>query len=248
MSSVLKKTTDQFTKDTVYGYLKKQQSLLPRKSINTIPSLVQHLILAYIDNVECFNKRKHGSCMKVNENADCFKYFNLNGWQFFANSIYGNIRIGKNLNNNYYNKFIWFYEIINPSKDLCISIGLDSSPDYEQHVNTSFDSGINRNMYYSFECHWSSRQSRIRCKQFIPNQRNINYKKYGCCYAQPEYINIVAMEFDTKRKTLRYFINGYDQGIAVHNISFDNNEQYVAAISVNNSVTVKLVKFQQLHA
>lgn len=45
---------------------------------------------------------------------------------------------------------------------------------------------------------------------------------YGCSYCMTEYI--VLMELNTKQKTLRYFVNAKDQGIAIHDVKFDNNQ------------------------
>ena len=54
------------------------------------------------------------------------------------------------------------------------------------------------------------------------------------------------MEFDTKHETLRYYVNGQDQGIAVDKdfMQIDNKE-FVAAISMNNAVIVELLRFEQ---
>ena len=54
------------------------------------------------------------------------------------------------------------------------------------------------------------------------------------------------MELDTKRKKLRHFVNGEDQGIAVDkdSIQIDENE-FIAVITMNDAVTVKVLRFQQ---
>ena len=75
----------------------------------------------------------------------------------------------------------------------------------------------------------------------------LSYGQYQNCFTEQNKENIVEMEFDTKNTTLRYYVNGRDQGISFDDVSFDNDEQYTMAISCNNPVTVKLLDFKRMH-
>ena len=231
MAAFFERVADQGTKDLVNGYIKQYQSLLPHEenSYYTIPALVIHLILSFYYNPEYFTA--HGSFTTLNKECDIFEYNAKEEIYHNSNSVYGNIEIVQQM---YCNKFLWEFEIISIEEIICVAIGLDSSD--KEYPNGLFDSITNPNTFYSYE------SSRIR-SQIRANHGSKS--DYGCCYCMPK--NTVSMELNTKQKTLRYFVNGKDQGIAIHDVIFDNNQRYVAAISTDNDVKIKLVRFEQTH-
>ena len=95
--------------NVVNGYLKQQQSLIPdeENSYHTIPALVIQLIVSFYYTPECFTA--HGSRIRLNEQCDIFEYGIADSVHRRINTIYGNIRIDKQL---YENKFLWEFEII----------------------------------------------------------------------------------------------------------------------------------------
>ena len=232
MSDNFQKITDQATNDLVNGYVKEQQLVFPfAKTANYTIPLVQHLIATYFHAAEFFTT--HGSLITLNEKSNTLT-FNDNETEKCSSTpctVYGNIRIDDKM---HCNKFLWEFKIISANDMVCIGIGIDSSN--KEYTNTMFDSSINKYPYYSFE----SIKIVTGLSQILTNDSSDDY---GSFYCKPN--SVVKMELDTNNKTLRYYVNGADQGIAVDNVKFDNNEQYVAAISVNKNVKIKLLKFEQ---
>ncbi len=188
------------------------------------------MTLSFYYNPEFFTDHGEGIQLdKAGNTCKCIKHFK-------ANSVYGNIKINKKM---YCNKFIWDFKILNANKDVVVAIGLDSSD--KHYPDTLFDNGIfNSNSFYSFESIYRDGISRIQ-------RVGSTGDKYGHCYSDPDKQDVVTMELDTNKETLKYYLNGDDQGIAVDNISFDDDEEYIAAISMNCEIEIQLLRFEQRH-
>ena len=219
---------DEHTKDIVNGYLRLEQDLLPHteNSYYTIPALVIHLILSFFYNPEYFTI--HGSRTKLNEDYDTFKFTKDQG-NYGLNTTYGNIEIHKEM---YCNNFIWKFEIISIKTPICVAIGIDSSN--KQYSESSFDSIMNDHTFYSYESIQSHSQMR--------GNSGVKFD-YGSIYCTAK--TTISMELDMKQKTLRYFVNGEDQGIAINDVNFANDERYSVAISTDNDIKIKLLQFEQ---
>ena len=47
-------------------------------------------------------------------------------------------------------------------------------------------------------------------------------------------------------KTIKYYVQGFDQGIAFDNIYFDNDQEYSMFVSMHEPMSVQLLDFQQI--
>lgn len=240
------KCTDQCTIDIVNGYLKEHQLLLPfqESAYYLIPALVTQLIISFYYHLEYFTA--HGPHIKINATKDTATYAEGNFNPY--NTVYGNIRINKD---NYCNKFLWEYKIRNIAQGLVLSIGLDGSK--ELHINHAFDdSNKNIKAFYAFEIRFNEIASSDKaCHIQIGEDGNWDhqYEIYGKQFTNDGDV-IIIMELDTKNNTLRYYVNGMDQGIAFDkellDLSIDGNE-YVAAVCLESEVRVQLLRFEQSH-
>ena len=230
------KQADQHTIDIVNGYIKRKQTLLPfiQNVYYMIQSLVTHLIIAFFYNPEFFTDHDE-NFIKLNEARDIATYFKGDD---DCKTVYGNFKINKHC---YFSKFIWEYKIMRQDDFLVISIGLDTSN--KSHAKNAFDdSDYNLAPFYAFE-------SKSCEPKVYANDLNLKWheKRYGVDYGQQEGA-IVIMEFDAKKMTLRYYVNGEDQGIAFDDtqlVPLTDNVNYIAAISVNNDVSIQLLRFEQ---
>ena len=53
----------------------------------------------------------------------------------------------------------------------------------------------------------------------------------------------IKMEVNTTTKTLRYFVNGEDQGIAFENIDFETRQYNMFVFAGDKNVKIKLTEF-----
>ena len=233
---------DKKTVELINVYIKHIQALLlTTDNINSviIPELVIYWIIAFYYNPEYFTT--HGQHIKLNEAQNIATYcLDTSVEDSPLNTVYGNIRV---TNNDHYNKFVWEFRISKAAPNIVIAIGLDSSD--KLYGDKAFDSYITRdNVFYSFE----DNSSLPHINKSTANDKggyDIDAKEYGTPFTLGQENNVI-MEFDTKKKTLRYFVNGEDQGIAVDKdlMQIDENE-FIAAISMNDAVIVELLRFQQ---
>ena len=71
-------------------------------------------------------------------------------------------------------------------------------------------------------------------------------KRARAIYGEKFYKDdLIKMEVNTKEKTIKYYKNDKDLGIAIYNINFKNNIKYNLAISMDfKSDCVKLINFK----
>ena len=232
------KDVDDYIKNIVNGYIHTSQSLLPHEQ-NTyyiIPPLVGYLITAYYYEPECF--AFFPESITKNEKKDVITHSSLRDI-----SIFGNMKISKNL---YCNKFIWTLKISNCCIGLSIAIGIDA--DSSKDVESLFDCNERADVpFYAYESYYRKYSQNSFFHYFTGDMKESTIRgKYGICYVEQETENILKMALDTKNKTLRYYVNEKDQGIAVDDVMLDNNEEYTLAISAEAHVTVQLLQFQQI--
>eukprot|EP00483_Globobulimina_turgida_P003989 UN03997 len=51
------------------------------------------------------------------------------------------------------------------------------------------------------------------------------------------------MELNIKQKTLKYYFDGNDKGIAFKNIDFTHNKPYFLALMLDNNTVIQLTDF-----
>ena len=244
------KTVDQKTKDIVNGFITDLQSLLPNdQSIYyNIPSLVFIIITLYYYNPEYFTI--HGDYMKLNdaknivEKRSAGRSIRLYG-DSFANSVYGNILINKSSTG----KHIWTFNIIKPNVGGIMVIGIDSSNKKFPNDDSIGSEANNKTAYYGYQSKpvWIDWDDDVikSIRVFNSNVDENKYPKYyGDIYSHDS--NEVKMELNMNTKTLKYYVNGKDQGIAFKNICFKNDEQYSMCITLYWEMTVKLSDYQHI--
>ena len=222
----------------INGYSKQISSSLQKNNV-IIPELVIYWIIAFYYYPEYFTN--HGSHIKVYDSGTVAAFTKSNNNDF--NTVYGNLKISKQETNDW-NKFVWEFKIINPSSKLVIAIGLSS--DDKSSTDTAFDDSAGNNLFYSFEDNGSKTYINYAAYERAPattrEDLEYNCNNYGTRFTLGHENNVI-MEWDTKQEILKYYVNGQDQGIAV--ITKIYEKEFIAAISMNDSVTIELVSFDR---
>ena len=227
------KKVDHKTRDIINGYIRNAQKLLPENSFYNISSLIQTIIMIYCYNPEYFTI--HGKGLKLNENKDTIQfmeqYMTLNAY-----TAYGNIAINK------YDQgiFIWKFKIVKPLRVAIIAIGIDSSQ--KKHPNLHFAHADTP--CYGYQSYGNTSREPPTGLRLCTVLDDNNDTNYGCIYSNDR--DEIIMEFDMNDKTLRYLVNGKDQGIAFNNITFDNNEEYTMCVSLDDDMIIQLTEFQHV--
>ena len=234
------KDVDGYIKNVVNGYIHASQSLLPHEqnAYYIIPPLIYYLVIGYYHNPEYFALFPESITINDDKNKAIHNPQTISGI-----SIFGNMKISKNMHSN---KFIWTIKISGPSSGLAIAIGIDA--DSSKNVEKLFDCNKNADgPFYAYESElfYGSRQTNLN--YYTPKEQSISHAEYGVSYAADNEDHTLKMELNTKNKTLRYYVNGQDQGVAINDVMLDNNEEYTLAISADFNVTVQLLQFEQMY-
>ena len=232
---------DNRTINLLHGYSKHLQTLISRnKTDHVVPKLVVCAMIAFYYNPEYFTV--HGGNIILND-ARTVATNTKNDRCFTLNTVYGSIKITEYDN---YNKFVWEFKISKASPNLIIGIGLDSSD--KLYTHTAFDFHLDSShVFYSFEDDGDSANINSYTEHAATPIMDLDYncKEYGTRFTLG-HENTVIMELDTKHETLRYYVNGQDQGIAVDkDLMQIDSKEFVAAISMNDEVTVELLRFDK---
>ena len=228
------KKVDQRTKSIINGFMKEAQSLLPFQdnSYYNIPDLVFMITILYYFNPEYFSV--HGRNMELNENKD------IMGSHGGRNTVYGNIVITKKDRG----KFIWTFKLIEPKENVIMTIGIDSSN--KAFVNDRFYCSGYGHVFYGYQSYSEfdtgslmMRSSEVEKQSWKDTDQGY---EYGVIYSDTE--SQVKMELNMDDKTLKYYVNGKDQGIAFQNICFENDEKYSMCISLDEPMSVRLLDFK----
>ena len=236
------KKVNQKTRDIVYSFVKQVQSVLPNQDnpYYNIPPLVFMLATIYYFNPEYFTS--HGDCMKLSGNNDTIQSIGDKCGTTSINTVYGNIIIRREDTG----KFIWTFKIIQPPNEVILIIGIDSSK--KECINTKFTNSSRFDYtFYGYYSYYDADYDDYRTGARLisskeANKQNWKSDVYGPVYTDKE--SEVVMELNMNDKSLKYHVNGEDQGVAFDNICFRNDEQYTMCISLDEIMSVKLVDFQ----
>ena len=245
------KLIDQRTKDIVNGFIKDVQSLLPnnKNTYYNIPSLVMMIITLYYYKPEYFTV--HGNYIKLNEDKNVIQYMYkaMEDAKFIPsyqrhNTVYGNIIINRNSTG----KYIWKFNIIEPNTEAIICIGIDSS-NKQMKDDMFYKSYINKSTFYGYQCYGDEDDDEDGGFRMYNGSVDVNLdvkytsqEDYGVIYSAEK--NEITMELDMNKKTLKYYVNGMDQGILWNNINFKNDQQYAMCVSLDENMTLQLSDFQ----
>eukprot|EP01084_Bolivina_argentea_P304825 526532_1 len=236
------------TRCIVFGFMRGIQILLA-KDIN-VPSEIVCMCLLYYYYPEYFTT--HGSDITLLDNGTVVKY-NITGYSWEGNTVYGNAEI----NQNDYIKCIWSFQMVRLSKDPMIAVGITSAKTNVNEIfhTDDFDCGDHWVAYDNLERHTNfanayaysmyDGESVIATKSLYDRHDHEYWDyDYGCVCRQGDELK---MELDIQNRTLKYYINSNDQGIAVKNVQFIENTTFVMAISVNSPVEIKLINFKAIY-
>lgn len=213
--------------DIVFGFIKRSQSLLPyqQNPYYTIPASIGYIILPYYSAPEYFTA--HGNKMLLNKERNICKF--VGGIN--ANTVYGAFKIH---NKAAYNKLVWYFLVNVPQSQTIAAIGISSGD--KTNINTTFVCS-GSNVIYAWQCYLQ------RATIYYINDGYLDSKSYGEKFTFQD--TKVGMEIDIKNKTLKYYLNGKDQGVALNDIDFEEKEYYLA-ITLDEKADVKLLDFYVL--
>eukprot|EP01084_Bolivina_argentea_P304824 526530_1 len=247
---------DSKTRCIVFGFIRSIQILLA-KDIN-VPSEIVCMCLLYYYNPEYFTT--FGSHITLLENGTVAKY-NITGSTVEGNTVYGNVEI----NQNDYIKCVWTFKIVKLLKYPTIAVGITSA---KTNVNDIFhtdywdretamewndtldpeEENSNVEQYanaYAYSMYGDTHTGMIT-HALVDDERAYEYSDdyYGCVWKECDELK---MELNVQNRTLKYYVNAKDQGIAVQNVKFRENTTFVMAISVNTPAEIKLINFKAIY-
>lgn len=233
----------QFTKDTVAGYIRNIQSLLPHEenSFYIIPQLIQTIILIFYHG-EYFTIA--GNNIIINEkdpNKISFDHEHPTIYNHIVGTAYGLTDIDANSNTNY----IWKFAMDKvASKWGSVFIAIESS----RKCNTdSFLTRVepNEGIHYGIYCDFNDffgglftktndKESGIDIEDFNDDDKIM--LKSG---------DTVSMELDVKHKTLKFSLNDKEQGDGFKSIKLESDMVYNMAVSLEcGSFELSLIDFK----
>eukprot|EP01084_Bolivina_argentea_P209773 357244_1 len=207
------KDVDQSTKDIVTGYLQHCRKLFSNNFYPNIPSLVTHLCMQYYFIAEYFSA--HGSIIYLNEKRT-IATINENGYDECC--AYGNIAI----TNNTPAIYKWHFRMIHPYST--IYIGIDSS-------NKKCITAQYKNFTY---CRQNSCSFYACSGTGTIYSNTLGYSRANYADMDWRTDDIVIMQLNAKKKTLKYYLNGIDKGIAFENIEFKDTQYHMAVCISRN--------------
>ena len=149
--------------------------------------------------------------------------------RYGLNTAYGNVLI----DGQFLCIFEWSIKII---RDEYHTIGIGIAESNKWWINTNYL--FKNDPFYSYFS-----------KGEIFSMSDDKTKRALCCgtkYGEQFYANdIIKMEVNTKEKTIRYYKNGKDLGIAVNDINFKNNIRYNLAVVMGaKNDCIQLIDFK----
>ena len=215
----------QRTVDTVYGFMKEAQSLLPNENnpYYNIPELVVSVCLNFYNNPEYFT-----SFTDINdkEQKTYAKYHEVSSTGYQTH--YGAVNITNEVNYEY----IWTLELL--KNNGLIAIGIDSSN--KGYNKLDFHDCENMYKYYAIEfvgTHTGELYSHTQ-----------EYTHEGYSRNSLEAGDIIEMRLNMKDRTLQYYINSKHQKIYFSDIQFDKDTVYNLAVCIDRA-DIELKKFEQ---
>ena len=186
--------------------------------MRSIPMEIFSMCLLYYYNPEYFTN--HGDYISLKNGDKTMEHNSDNEYD----TVYGNLEI----NDKDYIKCSWTFQINKLNDNLVMGIGISCN---RRVINDMFAGSENT---YAYEAY---RIGELHSKGDLT--------EYGCPWKDGD---IVKMELDVENKTLRYFVNSEDQGIAVQDINFDNDIKYVMAMYLDEKSIVTLLEFEATYS
>ena len=219
---------DQRTKDIVNGYIHKVQTLICGHDNNPyfiISDLIISLCIIYYYQSEYFSV--WGSEMMIKSSyleKQNIVEMRSGNW----NTAYGNLQINAK---NYSNSILkWKIKILN---DAWMCFGLDASnKKYLRAVFWSRQAAKDGNKFYCY-----------RSDGFKYSHNNTLTVQYGERYGGDYHAgDEVTLELNVKHKTIKFYKNSEDLGIAFKD--FDGSVTYNFAVTISGRYSIQLMQFQ----
>ena len=222
MMSTRPRRVNERTLNIVNGYMRGAQILLPYQSnpYFNIPALIVNLCLGFYNNPEYFTVCNEGLKLKDEEKV-------IDSDSSYDGTCYGYVDI---MNDTDW-KYVWTFKIIKYPQWSLLAIGIDASD--KAYFDEDFHDCDNESHYYGFEiyCNGSGELYTLEKRK----------GRYGVMVGDGD---VIKMDLNVNDKTLKYYINDQDQGIAFTDVYFDSNTIYHMAVYVDN-VDIAITDFDQ---
>ena len=235
------KSIDQRTQDIANGFIRASQSLIINDNhpYYNIPSLVFVITVLYYYNPEYFTI--HGQFIKLNKDKDTVTL--TNEYSFISGTAYGNVIIDKRSKGSH----IWTFSVVKPdcSGQGEMTIGIDSSR--KKFADDCMY--VSHRKEYAYYGYVSFNDGDDACTAIRTYNAKLDHKHYECEYGviYSDTESEVKMELNMRNRTLKYYVNDTDQGIAFDNICFQNDEQYTMVVCLAYEVmSVQLTNYQHV--
>eukprot|EP01084_Bolivina_argentea_P258630 436109_1 len=204
------KKINQTCKNIVSGYMRHIQDLI--FNITEFPYIFTICLMYYSDSEYFTTIGQDISVYDYNKVLSSYA-LDMSYCYYGDGTSYGNIPI----NNNSALKYIWTFKLFTMDQSI-VAIGIDSSN--KLHTNNAFYDCDNKQPYYAVEMISIGGCSFKYCMDMPQIQ-------YGQSINDCDEIK---MELNVKCRTLKFYINDCDQGIAFDDIDFKNDIQYYMAV------------------
>ena len=219
---MLSRLATQSITDIINGFIREIQS---SHHDHNIPQLINNLCVQFYNDPEYFLKY-NTMAFKLQKDKRKFKK-NWKGLGAQYGTCYGNVVIS-----NIYSKYVWTFNVFDISG--IVAIGIDIADETHCTYRDFYD-GVSRDSY-ALEIR-SNRIGVLYHDGISINKQYGHYINYS-----KNNDNYITMELNVTNKTLKYYINNVDEGIAFSNIHFDYDTKYNMAVYLDR-LTVELVLF-----
>ena len=221
------KVVDDRSQCLISGYI---HNVEKEESYLNIPELIAVIVIFYYYEFEKLTKC--GDQILLNDDGD--EAVRKDNSEYHASTMYGNIPIKINGM-----RYIWTLKIGKvPNRD-SIFIGIDNSN--KSCIDDDFcDPSEEFKIDYGYENFISYGWGTDK-KSYNTDGGQVNVVKYGELIQEND---LIKMELNTMDKSLRYFRNGMDQGIAFTNVKLENGTYYLAITMWEQQASLQLLDFE----
>ena len=209
------KSMSQWEKDLVNGYAKNVQKL----SAHNIPAAISYLCMIYYHENDHFEQHPKFDTVNVNDAKDTMT---TEGGKWAE--VYGKFII-TNADTKIPMIYSWTFEIAGVSKSYETSIGICKG--------NSTLIGTHQWPELAYELSHDGDKALIKFGKF-------KYKTYS--FERYTKGGIVKMEINMRQKTIKFYVNGKDQGIAFNDIDFSKIYNVIVGAG-DKGITIKLTNF-----
>lgn len=245
----LKKTVDQRSKDTIFGYIRE---VMHKSYLHNIPVVINYMCLNYYFMIDF---KTYGDSVILSTSKYAIANNNIKDIIKTKRSILNQTVFGNYNIDSSHVEYIWRFKMkcfLNIPYH--IKIGIDTSDKRRKHSDYSSEhqyqniSAINHdNCFYCFDIEYDDHNTEITPITFDGDsyQQTDTYQFYDI----ERSIHYSTLILNTKDKTLKFFINGYEfyETQVIKGISVNNDIIYHLFISLekfHHSNSIQLIEFE----